>query len=404
MFIFAEINYRLTRAPGRSVVLILAAVMLVASMGAYLGSLEVSQATLDNLAESIPVTARVVNRSGTRTSRLSVETKHFNALTSLDVHGLLCTAEAAGAFSDSAQSQDPFAGGDTYIVAANCPETLPAVDGNALTLSAGYTGGFLSGDEPVCGVSETYLRQTGLCLGDILSLPMYTLTCSSMGGHYDSMGQQSLKIVASYPYNEVNGQRSPDVAVPVAWLRGAAESAGAHFSYSSLSVVLRNPLRLTEFKEALPALGFKRVNIAETIDGCDAISMEDELFIKTAEELRKNLKTYRSFRLPFFALITVMVMLAVFLVLRGSRRDMAVASSLGEPRLRISLVHFCAAVLTQVLGGCIAMAPLVYKIRLSLWDSLGILLIYLLCASIGTILALIQLLRFDTLTLLTKND
>lgn len=404
MFIFTEINYRLTRAPGRSVVLILAAVMLVASMGAYLGNLEASQAALDNLAVSIPVTARVVNRSGTRTTRLSVETGHFDALTSLDVHGLLCTAEAAGAFGSSAQGQDPFAGGDTYIVGANCPEALPAVDGDTLTLSAGYTDSFLSGDEPVCGVSEAYLRQTGLSLGDTLSLPMYTLTCSGMGGHYDAMGQQSLKIVASYPYNEVNGQRSPDVSVPVAWLRGAAERAGAHFSYSSLSVVLRNPLRLTEFKKELPALGFNQVNIAETIDGSDAISMEDELFIKTAEELRENLQTYRSFQLPFFALITAMVMLAVFLVLRGNRRDMAVASSLGEPWLRISLVHFCAAVLTQGLGGCIAMAPLMYKIGLSLWDSLGILLIYLLCASIGTVLALIQLLRFDTLTLLTKND
>lgn len=404
MFIFTEVNYRLTRAPGRSVVLILAAVMLVASMGAYLGSLEAIQAALNNLAESIPVTARVVNRSGTRTTRLSVETEHFDALTSLDVHGLLCTAEAAGDFSGSAQDQEPFAGGDTYIVGANCPDALPAVDGDALTLLAGYTGSFLSGDEPVCGVSEAYLKQTGLRLGDTLSLPMYALTCSSMGGHYDAMGQQSLKIVASYPYNEVNGQRTPDVAVPVAWLRGAAEGAGAHFAYSSLSVVLRNPLRLTEFKKELPALGFKKVNIAETIDGSDAISMEDELFIKTAEELRENLNTYRSFLLPFFALITAMVMLAVFLVLRGSRRDMAVASSLGEPRLRISFVHFCAAVLTQLLGGCIAMAPLVYKIGLSLWDSLGILLIYLLCASIGTVLALIQLLRFDTLMLLTKND
>lgn len=404
MFIFTEINYRLTRTPGRSVVLILTAIMLVASMGAYLGNLEASQAALDNLAENIPVTARVVNRSGTRTTQLSVETEHFDALTSLDVHGLLCTAEAAGAFSGGAQGQNPFVGGDTYIVAANCPEALPAVDGNALTLLAGYTGGFLSGDEPVCGVSETYLRQTGLRFGDTLNLPMYALTCSPMGGHYDAIGQQSLKIVASYPYNEVNGQRSPDVAVPAAWLREAAESAGAHFSYSSLSVVLRDPLRLTEFKEALSALGFKQVHITETIDGSDAISMEDELFIKTAEELRENLKIYRSFQLPFFALITAMVMLAVFLVLRGSRRDMAVASSLGEPRLRISLVHFWTAVLTQGLGGCIAMALLMCKIGLSLWDSLGMLLIYLLCASIGTVLALIQLLRFDTFTLLTRND
>lgn len=103
MFLLKEINYRFSRMPGRSVILLLASVMLVASMGAYLGSLQASQTALDNLAESIPVTARVVNRSGTRTSRLSVEAPHFDALTSLGVRGV-----DGSAFSPAATRSVPF--------------------------------------------------------------------------------------------------------------------------------------------------------------------------------------------------------------------------------------------------------------------------------------------------------
>lgn len=405
MFIFTEVNYRLSRSPGRSVILVLAAIMLVTSIGAYLGNLQASQAALNNLAESIPVTARVANRAGTQTSQLSIETAHYDALTSLEVHGVLCTAGAAGALQESAHNQEPFAGGDTAITGANCFAALPAVQEEDTAFLVGYSGSFLTGNEAVCAVSDAYAQQMGLALGDEITLPVYAATCSPYGVRYAPIGRHSLLVAAVYPYTERNGQRSPNMAVPVAWLRNATETAGEAFYYTSLSVVLDQPLYLTRFKESLMPLGFTQVSRDEKLSGaCDAISMEDELFIKTAEELRGNLQTYRSFQLPFFGLVTVMVMLAVFLVLRGSRRDMAIASSLGEPRRRISLVHFSAAVLTQLLGGCIAMIPLVLRMGITLGDSLWIIMMYLLCACAGTMLALAQLLRFDTLTLLTKND
>lgn len=404
MFMFTEINYRLSRTPGRSLILALAAVMLVASMGAYLGNLQVSQAALNNLAESIPVTARMVNRSGSQTDRLSIDTAHFDALMTLGVHGVACTSAAAGAWSSDAQAQDPFAGGDTSITAASCFEALPVVSEDALNFLEGYGPGFLSGCGALCGISEPYAQLTGLSLGDELTLPVYAASCSQYSTNYTAIGQQTLKVAVLYPYNEVNGERTPDVLVPVNWLRSAAESSGTAFYYTSLSAVLDDPLHLTQFKEQLPGLGFQRVDRTAFSASCDAISMEDELFIKTAEELRENLQTYRSFQLPFFALITVMVMLAVFLVLRGSRRDMAIASSLGEPRLRISFVHFSTAVLTQMAGGCLAVVLLVLRMGITMGDSLWILLVYLLCASAGTVLALSQLLRFDTLTMLTKSD
>lgn len=405
MFLFTEINYRLTRTLGRTVVLALAALMLVASMGAYLGSLQASQAALLNLAESIPVTARVLNRMGTASTRLSIEAADYDALTAMDVHGVLATAGAAGAISDALRAQDPFMGGDVTVTGANCWAALPAVREEDVEYVEGQNAGFLAGAEAYCALSDEFAQEQGLALGDELSLPVYLTKFSEFGERYNPIGAHTLQVAAIYPYAESNGQRTPQMTVPVGWLRSAAEAAGLDFTYGSLSVVLDQPLYLTRFKEGLRASGFQEVETGETFSmACDAVSVEDELFIKTAEELRENLRTYRAFQLPFFGLVTVMVMLSVFLVLRGSRRDMAIASSLGEAKLRISFVHFSAAVLTQMAGGIVAATALVWRMGIGPGDSLWILLVYLLCASLGTVLALLALLRFDTLAMLTKTD
>lgn len=82
---------------------------------------------------------------------------------------------------------------------------------------------------------------------------------------------------------------------------------------------------------------------------------------------------------------------------------MAIASSLGESRRRIGGVHLVGILATQLAGGAAAQVVLVSQFNLTPWDSLQILAAYLIFAGIGTILALVQLFRFDTLTLLTKS-
>ena len=60
--------------------------------------------------------------------------------------------------------------------------------------------------------------------------------------------------------------------------------------------------------------------------------VDDQLFIETAEKLEQNLKVLRWFLAPFFALVIVLVTLVTFLLLRSTRRDMAISLSLGGRR------------------------------------------------------------------------
>ncbi|WP_322176528.1 hypothetical protein [Acutalibacter caecimuris] len=404
MFLLTEIQYRLSRALGKAVILVLAAVMLVISMGAYMGNLQAQQTMLDHLADSIPVTARVMNRAGTQSTRIFIDTERYDVLTSLNVHDIRCTAGAAGGVAGKFVQAGHEPGGDMMMRAANCVKAIPALSIDRMAYGDEYGPGFLSSNQAACGISEPYAQKMGVRLGDYMILPVYTLTYYSSGEEYTYIGDHALQVAAIYPYNEVNGERTPDMVVPAAWLRTSAERAGEPFYYSSLSVNLDDPLHLTRFKETLINLGFVQAGNSSGFGTCDAISVEDELFIKTAEDLRETLKIYRGFQVPFFGLVTGTVMLTVFLVLRSSRKDIAIASSIGEGRLRISFVHFSSTVLTQMLGGMLASAILVAYVGITVSDSLWILSVYLLCASVGTMLAILQLMRFDTLSLLTQRN
>lgn len=128
------------------------------------------------------------------------------------------------------------------------------------------------------------------------------------------------------------------------------------------------------------------------------------MFSKTAEELLEHLRLYKIFQIPFFVLIVLLVMLTVFLVMKSSRRDIAIARSLGEPKRQIAVVQFLSTMLTQLAGGIVTNGILTIFIHTSIKVSQGILLVYLLCAAIGTIFALAGLMRFDTLALLSKAD
>ena len=402
MFLLTEIKYLLTRSPGRSAILMLVALMLVCSMGAYKGNAHASQGALDNLAESIPVTARVVSRDGSKNSGLSITSEHYDALVSANVRNVLSTAEAAAALH---APLDTSYGGDVTVMGVSRPDAFAAVSKEEMRFLEGFDETSFSGTEPLCAVEGGFAKANGLELGDELELPFCLGVCSAYGQKYSDIGKLRVKVIAHYPYTEVNGERSPNMLVPVEWLKEAVEQADEEFYYSSLSVELQDPMDLNAFKEALPSMGFYPVDSmgADVFWSCDGVSMEDELFIKAAEELQENLRIYNRFQPLFYILVTLMVVLAVFLTLRGSRRDMAIASSLGESRRRIGGVHLVGILATQLAGGAAAQVVLVSQFSLTPWDSLQILAAYLICAGIGTILALVQLFRFDTLTLLTKS-
>lgn len=405
MFTLTEIKYQLFRNRGRSILLVLIAALLTACMAFYVGNILSADQALNTLGDQIPVEIRVTNLDGSISGGIRLESEKYDALIQTGVKDIRCSAAAAGALSEDAQNIVPFEGGDTRIYGVNCIEAA-GIPATLFTFAENTDCSFLEGDEPLCAVDELFAENEGVSIGDEISLPVY-LYAAGMG--YLPIEQKAvLKIAATYGAATGAGN-SNDLIVPVQWLRNTlVKNGGTFFCYDSFSATVDDPLRLNSFKEKIKELGYlpQKASLRSDDDFSEggAVLIEDEIFIKTAIKLRENLAAYRRFLVPFFVLIITLISLSIFLVLRNSRLDMAIASSLGISKLQSVCGSFFSVLLADLFGCLLALPVLYYAAGIPLSAALAVCGFFLACACIGTALSLGALLRFDTLELLTKVD
>lgn len=394
---FVQVKYQL-RSRGRSVLVLCIAALLAACMAFYVGNIGVNKAALQSLSDSVPVTVRITSRNGAKTAGLNIEAKPFDHLTEAGVHDVRCTAVAAGAFSPEVRAQEMFLGGDTIVRAGNSLEALELSADN-LHFADGQSAAFLSGDSAQCVIGEDYAERTGLHPGDTLSLEIYTVRQSMNGTIYQMIGNAALEIIGTH-----NAPGGADVILPVNFLRTEAETAGVSFLYDSCCALVDDSTHLKDFKAEMQKY-FMDINpSAEDPNAGDALSVEDELFVKTASRLRQNIALFQSMLVPFFALIIGLVVLTTFLTMRSTRRDMAIARSLGVSKWRCAAPNFISTVLLDMLGCAVILPILSAALHIPALSAHAIFGLFTLCAALGTAAALLCLLRFDTLTLLTQVD
>ena len=397
MLMFVQVKYQL-RSRGRSVLVLCIAALLAACMAFYVGNIGVNKAALQSLSDSVPVTVRITSRNGAKTAGLNIEAKPFDHLTEAGVHDVRCTAVAAGAFSPEVRAQEMFLGGDTIVRAGNSLEALELSADN-LHFADGQSAAFLSGDSAQCVIGEDYAERTGLHPGDTLSLEIYTVRQSMNGTIYQMIGDAALEIIGTH-----SAPGGADVILPVNFLRTEAETAGVSFLYDSCSALVDDSTHLKDFKAEMQKY-FMDINpSAEDPNAGDALSVEDELFVKTASRLRQNIALFQSMFVPFFALIIGLVVLTTFLTMRSTRRDMAIARSLGVSKWRCAAPNFISTVLLDMLGCAVILPILSAALHIPALSAHAIFGLFTLCAALGTAAALLCLLRFDTLTLLTQVD
>lgn len=394
---FVQVKYQL-RSCGRSVLVLCIAALLAACMAFYVGNIGVNKAALQSLSDSVPVTVRITSRNGAKTAGLNIEAKPFDHLTEAGVHDVRCTAVAAGAFSPEVRAQEMFLGGDTIVRAGNSLEALELSADN-LHFADGQSAAFLSGDSAQCVIGEDYAERTGLHPGDTLSLEIYTVRQSMNGTIYQMIGDAALEIIGTH-----SAPGGADVILPVNFLRTEAETAGVSFLYDSCSALVDDSTHLKDFKAEMQKY-FMDINpSAEDPNAGDALSVEDELFVKTASRLRQNIALFQSMLVPFFALIIGLVVLTTFLTMRSTRRDMAIARSLGVSKWRCAAPNFISTVLLDMLGCAVILPILSAALHIPALSAHAIFGLFTLCAALGTAAALLCLLQFDTLTLLTQVD
>ena len=403
MFFLREIRYQLRKA-GTTFLTLALSVLLLASMALYLGSLRSNEEALNNLANVIEVPVRVSNPTGKSFVGLKIPAGLYDVLSAADVTDLRSTAQAVGAMGEECRAIPPDEGGvDTTTSAANCWEQFSGAPLEKVTFAAGYDETLFAGREGKAVVTSHFAEQYHLALGDSFSLPLFLRNRSDNGSiWYSELGEATLLVAGVL--DDTTAGATADLYVPIAWLREVTENAGLAFFYNSISAKVENPLHLNEFKTEMLERGFQKASSDNKNLTDNVLVVSDELFIRTSRELQKNVRMFQGFLIPFFLLVVFLSALSLFLILRSSRRELAVASSLGRSKVKSGMAQFAAVFLISLLGCGLALPIMLLGGGLSVQSSLSVCALFLLCNAVGTVLALALLLRFDTMELLTRVD
>lgn len=400
MFLWTEIRYQLFRNKGKSVLIILASLFLLGSMAFYLGGMQRNETALRELGNKIPVKVVVVSPTGSNSTGLFIHVSRFDQLSNAGVRDVRATTAAAGALSDEAKLQAPFMGGDVTIVGLNSIRAIP-LSQVEYRYADGLDETVLESDGAYCVLEQNFAESNGFSIGDDLTLPVYFYPRGL--GEYVEMGEKTLKIAGTFSAPKTSGY---SMLVPAGWLRAEAEAQEMkYFGFDSLSMVVDDPLHLNEFKDKLTEIGMDEI-IRESDDGItgSAAVVQDEIYTKTANQFREIIQIYRGFLIPFFILIAGLSCLMTFLVLRGSRREMAIASSLGKNNRMIRLSYLLVILILYAVG-CVAALPFILLFAgLGVTGAVSLSALFLCFGTAGAYLALVLLLRFDTMELLTKVD
>lgn len=405
MFYISEIWRRLWRNKGRSLLSVCIAALLVSFVGIYMGNIKKNEITLQSLSDTIPVTAQITNRNGSRNIGLEINTNTLDKLLSEYITDPIYTAQAGGNL-DPINRVEPVKMCDTTIVATNHVSAVPFIAEAGITYLEGWDETYLGRDEALCTVSESYAARHDISIGDTISFPLYVIKYEKdgMAHKFVEVGQPSLTVIGTFQGKSEIAD-TQQMIVPVNWLRLYTEDKGIPFYYDSALATVKDPLNLNEFKSYMEEMNFGAVDLkASDRRSGDKLIVQDKIFIETASKIQDNLKMFQMFQVPFVILIVILIILVSFLILRSYQKDMAIASSLGRQKM-ISGVSYFLENMILYLFGCIIVLPILLHITgIGISSMLSIYLLFLGCAGIGIWGALLLLLRFDTLALLTKLD
>lgn len=408
--LFLEIKYHLFRNRARSLLLVCVSAALCGCIAFFAHNVQANRQALEQLEESSPATLTLTNILMNTFDQLNVRGEDADRLVELGL-GKLNAASSVMGYWKADYEQDLY---DVEALAVTNLETIDFSSTEGIEYAPGVDGSFLEGDEPLCLVSRSFAEENGISLGDTLSMHLRRLLFSSQqtdAFQVISTEKFSLQVGGIFGGKSTTSY-TDDLFLPSLWLRAQVEKAGMDFYYSSFSGSLKDSMELNRFKEGLAEYGYRQPIVMTPQSTAEAMMdksaattavMEDKTFIRAAEKLGASLQYYRVLAVPLLFLAVGVITLAVFLVLRGARREMAIACSLGRPKGKTAVAHFLA-VLTAEAAGCVLTVLPMLLLGVSLSTLLTAWAILLLCALPGNAVGLLILLRFEPMTLLIQSE
>lgn len=390
------------RKRGQTLLGIALACVLLLCLELYVGNIQRNQEALAQAGRELPVEVKVVSADGSQDVGIRIEERKVEGLLAAGVKSPAYTVQIAGNI-DPVNQVEPVKACDTSLYGVNALEGFSFGEEDSFIFAPGYDGSFVESQEPLCVLSARYAAAHGLQVGDSMELPVYSIDYDQMGYSFQfgALGTVSLQVIGTFE-ETAGGQSTVNGIVPIAWVRALFQDNNREFSYHSFRGLVENPLELNTFKAAVEKLGFREVNSSNTDPRTgNALEMQDKVFRETAERLQRNIRIFQWFAPVFCVLLCVLVFVTTFFSLRSSRKEFAIASSLGTPLAISGAKLFLENLLLTFIGCGIA---LMISAAVFGMGALAVGGVFLMVSLLGSLGAVLLVCRFDVLETLTKQE
>lgn len=402
MFYLKTAFGNLRRYKYRTLLSILICAVVVLFLNVYMGDLQKSREQLYGLPEKIPVQASVMNLAGGMESGLFIKEEFYDGvMSSKRVEEPKFTLQLVGI-------QD---GEEQAVLAVNTWKAVPGAVEKMFALQGGTLDTFFAGDERKCLVTEGFMEEKQLAVGDEITLDLqcYRLDEEDHFSIYtEPLETVSYKIagtIAEEKREDAENMPFPGIIIPMETARESYRSQGQKFFVDSGQFYVKNPLELNAFKKEMKKIGFmETLPQAEISKGGYALLVRDETFIRAAGSIEEGYKMLKGVLPVVLIVLAGAGFITSYLLTGGRKQEYAVMRSLGMNKKECLFTYIVEQGTAEIAGGVIGSVVAIGMIDADIKWMLVCLGVFLICFLTGTAAALYNLGRVSVMEVLTKAE
>lgn len=398
----------------KSILVILACMLIVIFLFLYIGGLEENSRMLEHLPNAMTINARISNLSGTLSTGMMIKESVIQGIEESDyIEDYFYTAELGAALGaipeDKVPEMEQGRMNFPLCLGVNRLSAYSDLDDKDITFIDGYGPELMENDEPVCIMRDRDLALWQLNAGDTVDLTLFNITYPNDNAVKDFrwLGTYSVKIVGTSreiikPDAE---RRSMQVIFPVKWLQTLCHQKGTMFFADSARFQVAKPLELNAFKDEMKGLGLMSViSQAKPAQKGIALIVSDETFIKAATRLKENIGLMKAF-MPFLLIVVGLVGFVVsYLLLHSRKPEFAVMRSLGVSEKSCFVILFIEHAILDFIGSILGILAAAMFIDMTIILDAAVVILFFSAYMSGTAVALAMLNRFSVMEVLSALD
>lgn len=406
-----SISVNIKRHKWKSILNVVVSLLIVVVMAFYLGNLTSTKQQLKELPKALPVSGQVWNVCGENSSGLFIPERVLEAVyQSSNIRDIAECADLQGYTQEGGQEGT---GEEYWLQGVNRLDCINGLQEENITWAKGYDWSKFQKSKNVCILSKTVSESQGVKIGDELTLSMerYIMTMAVSSLEKEELKPIQMEVAGICDFSKLEKTELdtdvtvPEVVLPLDYVKQIYVDNDKTYFASSLSFMIKNPMKLNALKKELKDAGVQSViqgsQFAYTGVG---MKMDDSIFIQSAVSLEKSLSLLEAF-LPFILLVVILIGYIVpHLLLQGRREEYAIMRALGTGRRRCTILFFTEQILLAALGGAAGAAVGLLLGASDLGQMALVWVVFLVCYMLGAGTAMWLFGRFSVAAVLSHRD